>query len=167
MRSLATKVEAIAEFTSRIAHTVADLPDGRIVMSFPRTGRINAAQSLAEFGDVRARFPTESQLAAEAGVCPLNASGVQPHASGKSRGVVFRFACNHRLRATVTCWAGNSRHACACAAQIHAKVRGRGCGHPHAVRILARAWLRILWKAWTERQTYDPTRHGSAARLAP
>ncbi len=47
---------------------------------------------LAELGDVRERFPTEDQLAAEAGVAPVT------HASGKSRGVTFRWACNHRLR---------------------------------------------------------------------
>ena len=161
VRSLATLVEAIAEITSRIEHAVADLPDGRIVMSFPRTGRLNAAQILAELGSERTRFQTEGQLAAEAGVCPVT------HASGKSRGVVFRFACNHRLRAAVTCWADNSRHACPWAAQRYANARARGCDHPHAVRILARAWLRILWKAWITHQAYDPARHTAAAQLAP
>lgn len=160
VRSLATLVEAIAELTSRIEHAVADLPDGQIVMSFPRAGRINAAQILAELGDVRARFQTESQLAAEAGVCPVT------HASGKSRGVVFRFACNHRLRAAVTGWADNSRHACAWAASLYANARRRGCDHPHAIRILARAWLRVLWKAWTDRIPYDPARHAAAVKLA-
>lgn len=160
VRSLATLVGAIAELTSRIEHAVADLPDGRIVMSFPRAGRVNAAQILAELGDVRARFQTEDQLAAEAGVSPVT------HASGKSRGVVFRFACNHRLRAAVTCWADNSRHACAWAAERYAKARSRGCDHPHAVRILARAWLRVLWRAWTDRKPYDPALHGAAVNLA-
>ena len=69
---------AIAKLSSRIEQAVAQLPDGRIVMSFPRAGRINAAQILAELGDVRERFPTEDQLAAEAGVCPVT------HASGKN-----------------------------------------------------------------------------------
>jgi transposase len=160
VRSLTTIVEAIAELTSRIEHAVADLPDGRIVMSFPRAGRINAAQILAELGDVRTRFQTEDQLAAEAGVCPVT------HASGKSRGVVFRFACNHRLRAAVTCWADNSRHACAWAAATYAKARGRGCDHPHAIRILARARLRVLWKAWSDRKPYSPKLHAGALKLA-
>lgn len=78
----------IAKLSSHIENTVAQLPDGKIVMSFPRAGRICAAQILAELADVRERFQTEDQLAAEAGVCPV------PHASGKSRGVVFRWACN-------------------------------------------------------------------------
>lgn len=156
VRSLATLVGAIAEITSRIEHAVADLPDGRIIMSFPRAGRLNAAQILAELGSERARFQTEAQLAAEAGVCPVT------HASGKSRSVVFRFACNHRLRAAVTCWADNSRHACSWAAQRYADARARGCNHPHAVRILARAWLRILWKVWVKHTTYEPAKHAAA-----
>ena len=76
-------------------------------MSFPRAGRICAAQILAELGDVRDRFQTEDQLAAEAGVCPVT------RASGRSRGVSFRWACNHRLRRAITCFADNSRHASA------------------------------------------------------
>lgn len=158
--SLGTIVASIAELASRIEHEVADLADGQIVMSFPRTGRINAAQILAELGDVRLRFATEQHLAAEAGVCPVT------HASGKSRGVVFRWACNHRLRAAITTWADNSRHASPWAADIYKRARQRGCDHPHAVRILARAWVRVLWKAWTDRRPYIPEEHTAATKLA-
>jgi transposase len=150
----------IAKLSARIEHAVADLPDGRIVMSFPRAGRINAAQILVELGDVRERFLTEDQLAAEAGVCPVT------HASGKSRGVVFRWACNKNLRLALTCFADNSRHASAWAAAIYRKARSRGCRHPHAVRILARAWVRVLWRAWQNRTPYDPQHHAGAANLA-
>jgi len=153
-------VGEIAKLSARIEHAVADLADGRIIMSFPRTGRICAAQILAEIGDVRARFPSESQLAAEAGICPVT------HASGKSRGGVFRWACNHRLRAAITCFADNSRHSSPWAADIYRRARARGCDHPHATRILARAWVRILWKAWQDRTTYDPAKHTAALALA-
>ena len=131
-------VPEIAKLSSRIEHAVAELPDGRIVISFPHVGGICAAQILAELGDVRERFPTEDQLAAEAGVCPVT------HASGKSRGVVFRWACNKNLRLAITCFADNSRHASAWAAAIYSRARQRGCKHPHAVRILARVWVRVL-----------------------
>lgn len=150
----------IAKLSSRIEHAVAGMPDGRIVMSFPRAGRICAAQILAELGDVRERFPTEDQLAAEAGVCPVT------HASGKSRGVVFRWACNKSLRLAVTCFADNSRHASPWAAAIYRKARDRGCRHPHAIRILARAWIRVLWKAWQNGKTYDPKQHLGAMKIA-
>ncbi len=153
-------VSEIARLSSRIEHAVAELPDGKIVMSFPRAGRICAAQILAELGNVRERFPTEDQLAAEAGVAPVT------HASGKSRGVAFRWACNKHLRVAITCFADNSRHASDWAADIYGRARQRGCKHAHAIRILARAWVRVLWRAWQDGETYDPAKHKAAVRIA-
>jgi transposase len=159
-RTLQALVAEIAKLSSRIEHAIAALPDGRIVMSFPRAGTICAAQILAELGDVRARFPSEHQLAAEAGVAPVT------YQSGKSRGVGWRWACNKRLRAALTCMADNSRHHSPWAAAVYRRARARGCDHPHAIRILARAWARVLWRAWTDRVPYDPSQHRGAQAFA-
>lgn len=158
-RTLARLVGQIRLLSSRIEHHVASLEDGRILMSFPRAGRICAAQILAELGSVRERFDSDAHLAAEAGVVPVT------YASGKSKAVTFRWACNHRLRAALTCLADNSRHASAWAAHVYAKARARGCDHPHAIRILARAWLRVLWRAWIDRKPYQPSEHRAAQAL--
>lgn len=158
-RTLARLVEQIRLLSSRIEHHVASLEDGRILMSFPRAGRICAAQILAELGSVRERYDSDERLAAEAGVAPVT------HQSGKSKAVIFRWACNHRLRVAITCLADNSRHANAWAASVYAKAKARGCDHPHAIRILARAWLRVIWRAWTDRKAYDPALHGGAQTL--
>lgn len=149
-------VEQIRLLTSRIEYHVAALDDGKLIMSFPRAGRICAAQILAELGSVRERFMSDAQLAAEAGVAPVT------YQSGKSKAVTFRWACNHRLRAALTCLADNSRHASAWAAQLYAQARARGCDHPHAIRILARAWLRVIWRAWIDHKLYDPAQHRGA-----
>lgn len=155
-RVLTRLVEQIRLMTSRIEHTIESSEDGRILMSFPRAGRICAAQILAEIGSVRERFDDPERLAAEAGVCPVT------YESGKSKAVAFRWACNHRLRTALTCLADNSRHASAWAAQIYEKAKARGCDHPHAVRILARAWVRVIWRAWQDHLPYDPHRHAGA-----
>lgn len=152
-------VARIRTLTSEIGHAVAQLPAGQVVMSFPRTGKVNAAQILAELGDDPGRFPTEASLAAQAGVAPVT------YASGKRRGVGFRWAANKRLRRALTTWADNSRHESAWAKDIYRRARKRGCDHPHAVRILARAWVRVLWRCWREGVAYDPAQHGAAARL--
>lgn len=153
-------VAQISDLTRCIEHFVESLPDGQIIMSFPRAGRVCAAQILAELGDVRERFSTLDQLAAEAGAVPVT------YQSGKTRTVTFRWACNHRLRVAITCMADNSRHASAWAHSIYAAARARGCDHPHAIRILARAWLRVIWRAWIDRKPYDPKRHLGALKLA-
>ena len=131
-------------------------PDGALLQSFPRAGTLNAAQILAELGDDRRRFATAEQLAAEAGVAPVTRT------SGKHRGVACRLACNKRLRQALTTWADNSRHAHPWAAARYRDARARGCAHPHAVRILARAWVRVLWRCWQTQAAYDPTKHGRA-----
>jgi transposase len=159
-RVLARLVEQIKLLTSRIEHAVQSCEDGRILMSFPRAGRICAAQILAELGSVRERFDSDEHLAAEAGVAPVT------YESGKHKAVTFRWACNHRLRAAITCMADNSRHASAWAAAVYAKARSRGCNHPHAVRILARAWLRVICRAWIDRLPYDPRRHRAAQLIS-
>lgn len=155
-RTLSRLVEQIRLLTSRIEHHVASLDDGRILMSFPRAGRICAAQILAELGSVRERFDSDARLAAEAGVAPVT------YQSGKSKTVAFRWACNHRLRAALTCLADNSRHASDWAARIYAQARARGCDHPHSIRILARAWVRVIWRAWIDRKLYNPALHHGA-----
>ena len=152
-RTLSTLVEQIRLVSSRIEHHIAAIDDGRIIMSFPRAGRLCAAQILSEVGSVRERFDSDEHLAAEAGVAPVT------YQSGKSKAVTFRWACNHRLRAALTCLADNSRHASDWAAHVYAKARARGCDHPHAIRILARAWLRVIWRAWVDRIPYNPAKH--------
>jgi transposase len=163
-RSIACSLERIVHqirlLSSRIEHQVEALDDGQLLMSFPRAGRICAAQILAELGNVRERFVTDDHLAAEAGVAPVT------YASGKTKAVTFRWACNHRLRTAITCLADNSRHASAWAADIYARARSRGCTHPHAIRILARAWIRVIWRVWHNHSAYDPARHGGAQLLA-
>jgi transposase len=153
---LSALLAEMASLTARIEQEVAQHDDGILIMSLPRTGRINAAKILSELGDIRERMTTADQLAAEAGVAPVTRQ------SGKSRAVLFRWACNHRLRVAITTWADNSRHASPWAANLYAAARARGCRHPHAIRILARAWVRVLWKIWTTHIPYDIRNHTSA-----
>lgn len=153
---LETLVGQLAKLTATVEHSVADHSDNWIT-SFPRIGRVNAAQILAELGDDRTRFASDDHLAAEAGVAPVTRE------SGKHRAVSFRWACNKRLRSAITCWADNSRHSSHWAARIYHAARARGCDHPHAIRILARAWVRVLWRCWQDAQPYHLEKHHAAA----
>jgi transposase len=152
-------VQQVQKLSAAVEHAITTHADASTLISFPRIGRINAAQILSELGDDRARFTSEEHLAAEAGVAPVT------YASGKHRGVVFRWACNKRLRSAITCWADNSRHSSTWAAHVYSAARSRGCDHPHAVRVLARAWIRVLWRCWHDHQPYNPTLHGGLRRL--
>ena len=71
-------VAGIAKLPSHVEHAVAEPPDGGIVVSFPRAGRLCAARIPAGPGDARERFPTEGRPAAEAGVRPVARLGREP-----------------------------------------------------------------------------------------
>ena len=135
--------------------------DAHIFTSLPRAGHgVRAAALLAEIGDDRARFPDEESLAALAGVAPVT------RASGKIHTVGFRWAADKKLRNAIIDFADDSRHASPWAAMIYNDAIARGKRHPHAIRILARAWIRVIWRCWQNGTAYNPQLHGGATRLA-
>ncbi len=70
------------------------------------------------------------------------------------------------LRAVaVATFADNSRHASPWAAAIYQAALDRGADHPHAIRILARAWIRVIYRCWVDHVAYDQSRHGAAKQL--
>ena len=156
---LASLNEQIKALTTQIDHQLARHADAHIFTSLPRSGTIRAARLLAEIGDCRGRFPSPESLACLAGVAPTTRQ------SGKTRTVHFRWACDKQLRDAVTDFAGDSRRANPWAAHLYNRSRGDGHDHAHATRILARAWLYVIWHCWQDHTAYNPARHGALQRL--
>jgi transposase len=150
---LSTILDQIGVLTEQVTAAYNTHPDKAIFASLPRAGTVRAARLLAEIGDARGRFPTATALACLAGVAPSTRQ------SGSSTVVSFRWAVDKQLRDAVCDFAGDSRNANPWAADLYAKARARGHDHPHAVRILGRAWINIIWKCWTTQQPYNPSRH--------
>jgi transposase len=150
---------AIKNLDRSVATRLEEHPDGKIFASLPRSGQINAAQMLAEWGDCRQAYDGPDSIAALAGCTPVT------KASGKHKAVHFRWACNKRFRKAITTFADNSRHESQWAAKIYNQARDAGKDHPHAVRILARAWIRVIWRCWQDGVPYDLTQHGAATKL--
>lgn len=154
-------VEQIRLLTSQIAGALRNHDDGAIFLSLFRDPKsvVTAAELLAEIGDNRARHTTSASLEAIAGQAPVAIE------SGKKKVARFRWACNKNLRDAVGVLADSSRHHNPWANDIYQRARARGHDHPHAIRILGRAWLRVIWRLWQDRTTYNPHRHGSLNRL--
>jgi transposase len=156
LRTLNTQIQALAlALATSIATQLDAHPDKEIFTSLPRSGTVRAARLLAEIGDARGRFPTRDSLTCLAGVAPSTRQ------SGKVKSVSFRWGANKQLRDALCDFAGDSRHASPWAADLYAKARARGCDHPHAVRILARAWAHVIWRCWQDATPYDPAAHGA------
>jgi transposase len=154
--AITAQIDALAR---QITQALNTHPDKDIFIHLPKAGTVRAARMLAEIGDARGRFPTADSLACLAGVAPSTRE------SGKTRVVAFRWAVDKQLRDAVCDFAGDSRHKNPWAANLYAQARSRGHDHPHAVRILARAWIDIIWKCWTTNTPYDPSRHRALQRL--
>lgn len=128
-------------------------PKAALLEPLPRAGIVRLAQLIAEVGPLLGRCDNPEQVAAICGAAPIT------RASGKTRTVGFRYAANKPARVAITGFADNSRHSSAWAAARYRQARDRGARHPHAVRILARGWLRVIWTCWHADTVYDPTRH--------
>jgi transposase len=156
-------VDQIRELTSQIAGAVRSHPDGQVFLPLFKDPKsvVTAARLVAEIGDDRSRYPTRESLAADAGMAPV------ARESGKRKVAGFRWACDKRLRDAVACLANSTRHTHPWARSVYLDARSRGLEHPHAIRVLGRAWLRVLWRCWQDRVPYDPAKHGNLRRLQP
>ncbi|MFL4902987.1 IS110 family transposase [Streptomyces sp. MMS24-I2-30] len=134
-------------------------PYAPLFATLPRIGKVSLGQVIGEIGPILERAQTCEQLIAEAGVVPVT------RASGKARTVSFRFATNRRARVALTTFADNSRHGSDWAAKIYNDARARKKRHPHAIRILARAWLRVMWACWRNGACYDPVIHQANSKI--
>jgi transposase len=159
LAALSTLVEQIRLLAEQIDEQLALHDDAHIFTSLPRAGTVRAARLLAEIGDCRARFPTPASLACLAGVAPSTRQ------SGKHTAVTFRWAADKQLRDAICDFAGDSRRANPWAADLYRRAIARGHDHPHAVRILARAWLFVIWHCWHNGTPYDPAQHRALQAL--
>jgi transposase len=156
-------VVEIAELSAQVRAALAGHPDAAIFAPLFRSPKtvICPATLIAEIGDCRERYPTEAALAADAGMSPVAME------SGKLRVATFRRACDKRLRVAIATLADSTRHWHPWAKEVYRRARARGQDHPHAIRTLGRAWIRVLWRCWHDRVAYEPARHGNLRGLQP
>jgi len=161
VETLKVLVERIKCLEERIARAVRAHPDGEVFLSLflGHNSTLTAASLVAEIGECRERYPTNEALAADAGMSPVAIE------SGKRKVAGFRRACDKRLRKAVATLAESTRHHNLWAKEIYRRARERGCDHAHAIRILGRAWVRVIFRMWREGLPYDPARHGGLRRL--
>jgi transposase len=157
---LRTLLSTITALEAEIKRIVATHPRPRLLQQLPGIGQINLAQILAEIGPLLDRVEDAEQAAAECGATPVT------KASGKTTGVYFRWAANTRARKAITAFAHNSRMQSRWAQSLYRDARNRGKRNPHANRIIARAWLRVIWACWHTNTPYDPRKHTTEQHAA-
>lgn len=161
VKTLKALTERIKRLQERIAQGVRAHPDGEVFLSLFRgqNTTLTAASLVAEIGNRRERYPTSEALAADAGMSPVAVE------SGRRKVAGFRRACDKRLRRAVAILAESTRHHNVWARDVYERARARGCDHAHAIRVLGRAWVRVIFRMWQEGMPYDPAKHGNLRRL--
>ena len=153
VRLTRTLLTTIADLDRAITAAVDQHAKAQLLKPLPRVGTISLGQIVAEVGPLLDRTTNADQAAALCGATPITKR------SGKQHSVSFRHATNTKARKALTLYADNSRRASPWAEHIYRGARARGCRHAHAIRILARAWLRVIWACWHSGTPYDPARH--------
>lgn len=159
VRLLRTLLATIADLDRAMGAALLEHPKAQLLAPLPRIGEVNLAQVIGEVGPILARALDVDHACAEVGASPVTKE------SGKARAVNFRWAVNTRARKALFTFADNSRHTSPWAAKLYNDARARGKRHPHAIRILMRAWMRVIWACWHTNNAYDPALHGAERRL--
>jgi len=141
---------SVDQLGGALVEAFAQHPDHKIITSFPGLADISGAIVLAEVGDDRNRFVDDRALQAFAGSAPVT------RASGKSRTVSRRRTKNNRLAGIGYSWAFTAAARPSPAREHYLRRRGRGDGHPAALRHLFNRMLGQLHHCLLTGQTYEP-----------
>jgi transposase len=151
--------EAIHEYDLKIAALFAEHDDSTLFGSFPGAGASLAPRLLAAFGSDRGRFEFAAEMQQLAGIAPVTEK------SGTGIWIHWRLACSKFLRQTFQEFAGCSIAQSDWARAEYDLLRKRGKSHHAALRALAFKWIRIIFRCWKDRTTYDEAKYCSALKL--
>lgn len=131
-------------------------PDREIFDSLPGAGPVLAPRLAAAFGLDRTRYEDADQMQCYSGIAPVIEE------SGNQRWVHARWGFPKFLHQTFHEFAKASIPHSAWAKAVYQEQRDRGAGHHEAIRALAFRWIRILFRLWKSRLTYDEQKHVDA-----
>jgi transposase len=143
----------LQEYRSQIEKLFARHPDHDLFGSLPGAGPKLAPRLLSEIGQDRQLFPDAQSLQCYAGTAPVS------YQSGQVHRVYLRRQCNKHLRCAIHLWSDLSRRWCPWAQVYYQQLRKRGKSHAVALRSLGHRWLKIIWKMWQTRTSYDGDLH--------
>ena len=153
VRTLEVLLDELQSLEDDIKERFDRLPDAPTFRSLPGAAEALAPALFAILGDDRDRWEEWGDVARISGTVPVTRS------SGRSCVIGMRQHCDHGARRTLHLFASCSRRNCAWAAQFYAEQRRKGKTHGTALRNLATKWLRILFRMWKDRTTYDEARY--------
>jgi transposase len=147
---------AIDEMGKQIEVLFAEHPDEKLWDSFPGAGPVLRPRLMAAMGADRERYADAREVQQFSGIAPVT------ERSGKSCWVHWRLACPKFVRQSFHEYAAQSIRFSPWAKAFYEQQRQRGKGHHAAVRSLAYRWIRIMFRCWQQRTTYDEAQYHQA-----
>lgn len=144
---------SIQTFDQEIEQLFNAHPDASIFSSLPGAGPRLAPRLLVAFGEDRDRYQSAQEILRYTGIAPVKEK------SGKKEWIHWRWSCSTFLRQTFVEWANHSRNFSFWASEFYDNQRQNGKAHQVAIRALAFKWIRILYRCWKDRQTYDEAKY--------
>jgi transposase len=151
---LRASIKAVKTYNHKVESFFTSSPVAELAKTLPggKSGTL-VATLWAELGDAQGRWESFGHLQAEAGAVPVT------KASGKSRVVHFRFACNKQLRYSMYWFSFVSLNNSEWAKLYYRGQRDKGHNHPQALRALGAKWLKIIFVMWRDHKPYDEKFH--------
>ena len=144
---------AIARYDREIARTFSQHPDHSLFAGLPGSGTTYSARLLAAFGSRRERFENAEAM--------LNFSGIAPvlKRSGSATTIHRRYARPLFVHQSFIEYANESIRHSLWARAFYQMHKASNKSHWVIIRALAYKWIRILFRCWQERVTYDEIRY--------
>jgi transposase len=159
VKQLLVVIQEITGYDEAIRPLFLRHPDQEMWSSLPRAGKRLAPRLLAEWGEDRSRYADATSVQTLAGTAPV------PFQSGNYAKAHKRFACVKPLRNVLHQFAWQSTRQEAWALASYQRKRAEGKTHSMAVRALANVWVRIIYRMWVNKTSYQ-TATFEAAKLA-
>jgi transposase len=158
VKQLLVVIEDIATYDEEIRTLFLTHKDQEMWRSLPRAGQRLAPRLLAEWGDDRTRYTDANSVQSLAGTAPV------PFQSGNYAKAHKRFACLKPLRNALHQFAWQSTLQEGWALAYYQRKRAEGKTHSMAVRALANVWVRIIYRMWVSKTSYQTATFEAAKR---
>jgi transposase len=148
--------EEIKEYEQELTNLLEDDEDAEVFKSLPGVADVLTPGLMIIFGEKRDRYKNAQEINSLCGMVPLTKS------SGKWESHLFRFGCNLFYRNILTKLAYTSLNESKWARAYYNSKRAEGKSHYHALRCLARIWVKVAFALWKKREKYDENKHMAA-----
>jgi transposase len=155
---LQVTLQAIARYDDAIAELAPKHPDYALFSSLPGAGPALAPRLLVAFGEQRERFASAADVQKYSGIAPVT------ERSGQKSWVHWRWQCPTFLRQTFVEWAAQTINKSYWAGAYYRQQREKGCSYQVALRALAFKWIRILYRCWQTRTSYNEAAYLNALK---